>query len=634
MRASITAAALGMMVAAIAVPAAVPVRTLRLPATAYEYASVPLPAHFESARTVDNTPADNPITNDGATLGRVLFYDTALSGNGTTSCSSCHRQQHAFADPNRVSRGFRGHLTDRHAMNLTGLRYRASGRFFWEERGGNLEQMVLLPVRDPIEMGGDPARLPQTLAALPYYPDLFHRAFGDSAITEDRIAKALAQFLRSLVSYRSRFDEELARAGSDESEFEHFTRQENHGKALFLRNCATCHFEAREFRFETLRPANNGTDLDPRSADGGLADLTLNALDAGRFKSPSLRNVEVAGPYMHNGSLATLESVVDHYSRSFKRHPNLDLRMQALNFTDSEKAALVAFLKTLTDRAFLSDPRFSDPFVPPGATAPPVAASVPVPPPTGPLPPRGHAEAVIARVMSFDGNGDGRVAAAELPQRMQDIVRRADRNGDGALDREEIRASTSSSEEIGVGIGISLRSTRDIRVTPRVPRDPGLAGLLDDLSLPPDRRVAVFAALAQAEADTTKTVAASLDTLRQEVRGLVTEAQFAALNERIQEHGRTIRRFLSDSAATAGRPTLPGMPSFDVRALGLASDAVTGVRAALDRHLERMRVLATDRAPLLRRLTPVLSPEELADFAASLERHSPIIARPEPSPRS
>src|SRR6185503_9880359 len=201
-----------MMGAAVAAQTVVPVPTVRLPDTPYEYANEPLPAHFQGAGAVDNTPADNPITNDGATLGCVLFYDTALSANGKTSCSSCHKQEHAFADPNRVSRGFDGRFTDRHAMNLTGLRYYARARFFWDDRGANLEDMVLLPVRNPIEMGEDPSRLPQKLAALPYYPELFRRAFGDPAITEPRMAKALAQFLRSLVSYRSRFDEGMARA--------------------------------------------------------------------------------------------------------------------------------------------------------------------------------------------------------------------------------------------------------------------------------------------------------------------------------------------------------------------------------------------------------------------------------------
>ena len=280
--------ALAMVGAAVAAQKVVPVRTLRLPDTAYEYANVPLPAHFQGARAIDNTPGDNPITNDGATLGRVLFYDPALSANNTTSCSSCHKQQHAFADPNRVSRGFDGRFTDRHAMNLTGLRYHPRARFFWDERGDNLEETVLLPVRNPIEMGGDPARLPQKLAALPYYPQLFRRAFGDPAITEPRIARALAQFLRSLVSYRSRFDEGMARAQSDEDDFENFTRQENRGKARFRRNCATCHSEAEEFPFALLLPSNNGTELDPRSADGGFAaSRSTGSMPAASSRRPS-----------------------------------------------------------------------------------------------------------------------------------------------------------------------------------------------------------------------------------------------------------------------------------------------------------------------------------------------------------
>src|SRR5262245_52389847 len=142
MKTAVTLSALAMLGASLAPQRGVPVRTLRLPGTAYEYANVPLPAYFQSVRGVDNTPADNPITNDGATLGRVLFYDTSLSANGTTSCSSCHKQQHAFADPNRVSRGVDGRFTDRHAMNLTELRYYPRARFFWDERGGNLEDMV------------------------------------------------------------------------------------------------------------------------------------------------------------------------------------------------------------------------------------------------------------------------------------------------------------------------------------------------------------------------------------------------------------------------------------------------------------------------------------------------------------
>jgi len=422
----------------------------------------------------------------------------------------------------------------------------------------------------------------------------------------------------------------MARARSFEDDFENFTRQENHGKALFLRNCASCHFEAEETPFGLLQPRNNGTELDPASADGGLADITLNALDAGRFKSPTLRNVEVAGPYMHNGSLATLEDVVEHYSRKFNRHPNIDVRMDTLNFTPSEKAALVAFMKALTDRAFLTDPRFSDPFEPTGASAPPVTPFSPAPPPKAPLPPRGDVDAVVARVMSFDANGDGRVARVELPDRMQDVVKRGDRNGDAALDREEILAIASVSVVIGEGTGMPPRIARKIPVTVRALRDPGLAGLLDDLKLPPDRRAAALAAVAQAEADTTNAVMASVETLRAEVRAIVTAQQFAVLEGTLQSQVTTIRAFLQSVTASAGRSTSP-IPTLDVDAVGraaqLTGDALTGVRSASDRLVERTRVLATDHSGLLRRLAPVLTAEELADFAASVERHSAILVR-------
>jgi cytochrome c peroxidase len=164
-------------------------------------------------------------------------------------------------------------------------------------------------------------------------------------------------------------------------DFPNFSVQENRGKALFLSNCAGCHKQGRDAHFVAIAPANNGLDADYKNTDGGVGNITFSATDIGRFKSPSLRNVEVTAPYMHDGRFDTLEKVVDHYSKGVKPHPNLDERMRQvnpaplaaapsgpevtprhLNFTDSEKAALVAFLKTLTDHKFLSDPKFSDPF--------------------------------------------------------------------------------------------------------------------------------------------------------------------------------------------------------------------------------------------------------------------------------
>jgi len=359
-------------------------RALHLPDTPYHYADLDLPAYFKTpdARTFDrNTPKDNPVTDAGATLGRVLFYDTQLSANNTVSCGSCHVQKHAFADPNRFSKGFEGKRTDRHSTSLANLRYSFRGRFFWDERTGNLEEAALVPIQSKIEMGQDLTRLMEVLAQDKHYPELFQKAFGDGKVTPERIGKALAQFLRSMVSYQSKYDEGRAKVTSAHDDFPNFTSQENRGKALFLSNCAICHLPGQDAHFVMIAPANDGLDADFKNNDGGVGDITLDGPDIGRFKSPSLRNVDLTAPYMHDGRFDTLEKVIDHYSKGVKPHPNLDIKLRQLNaappaalasgaevaprhfnFTDSEKAALIAFLKTLTDHKFVTDPKFSDPF--------------------------------------------------------------------------------------------------------------------------------------------------------------------------------------------------------------------------------------------------------------------------------
>jgi cytochrome c peroxidase len=342
-------------------------RTLRLPETPYRYTDLDLPAHFKTraARRFDNTPSDNPVTDAGATLGRVLFYDTRLSANNTVACGSCHHQSRAFVDPNRFSKGFEGKLTDRNAPSLVNLRYSPRGRFFWDERVRSLEAQTLMPIQSKTEMGRELPKLVEALRADDRYPELFRKAFGDPEITAGRVSRALAQFLRSLVSYQSKYDEGLGQVLSVRDDFPNFTAEENRGKALFLRSCASCHLPGgQDAHFVLDRPLNNGLDADARkTVDGGVGDITLNAGDLGRFKSPSLRNVELTAPYMHDGRLATLEAVIDHYSRDVKPHPNVDGRVRRrLNLRDADRAALVAFLKTLTDRKFVTDPKFADPF--------------------------------------------------------------------------------------------------------------------------------------------------------------------------------------------------------------------------------------------------------------------------------
>ncbi len=341
-------------------------RTLRLPEPPYRYADPALPEHFKTpaARRFDNTPASNRVTDAGATLGRVLFYDTRLSANNTVACATCHQQSRGFVDPDRFSKGFAGKRTDRHAPSLVNLRYYPRGRFFWDERATSLEDQVLKPIQSKVEMGQELTRLVEILARDKHYPELYRKAFGDDRITPDRTAKALAQFLRSLVSYRSKYDEGMAKANSVRDDFANFTAEENRGKTLFLNRCANCHLPGGQAaHFNTNRPLNNGLDASIRTADGGVGDLTLNPAQVGLFKAPSLRNVEVTGPYMHDGRFATLAAVIDHYSEGVKAHPNRDPRVRRrLNFSRGEKAALVAFLRTLTDQHFLTDPRFADPF--------------------------------------------------------------------------------------------------------------------------------------------------------------------------------------------------------------------------------------------------------------------------------
>jgi cytochrome c peroxidase len=274
-------------------------------------------------------------------------------------------QAHAFADTKPSSNGLHGGQTDRRAMPLVNLRYYQRARFFWDERAGNLEEMVMLPIQNRIEMGQDLGRLVDTLSRDATYPPLFARAFGDRQISEQRIGKALAQFVRSIVSYQSRYDEGRAGARSARDDFENFTRQENRGKALFMRNCSACHMKDGNEHFFVPTPANTGLRGGNPTADGGVGDVTLRAADLGSFKSPSLRNVEVTAPYGHDGRFATLDAVIDHYSDTAILDPSIGylIPVGPLKYTASEKVALIAFLRTLTDQKLLTDARFSNPFV-------------------------------------------------------------------------------------------------------------------------------------------------------------------------------------------------------------------------------------------------------------------------------
>lgn len=349
---------------------------LTLPASPLNYANPALPAYLSAGPIAAqrNTPPGNPVTDWGASLGRVLFYDTRLSANTTIACASCHVQARGFSDPEVLSRGFRGGVTGRHSMGLLNAAYYPNGRFFWDERAATLEAQVLQPIQDTVEMGMSLDLLVARLAAVSWYPTLFERAFGTPAVTSDRIARALAQFVRSMVSYQTKFDAGRAtlppQANLAQAVFPNFTPQEQLGKALFFDpargNCAACHGTET---FTAPGARNNGLDL--VSADPGTAAVTGNPADHGHFKVPSLRGVAERAPYMHDGRFATLEAVIDHYSTGVQDAPTLSppLRgpggaVRRANFTPQERAALVAFLGTLSDPVLATDPRWASPFRP------------------------------------------------------------------------------------------------------------------------------------------------------------------------------------------------------------------------------------------------------------------------------
>lgn len=342
---------------------------LRLPEEPYNYARPQVPKHFYEQFVLiqDNTPDSNIITDWGATLGRVLFYDKRLSANGSVSCASCHQQRFGFTDTAQFSTGFMGGLTPRHSMSLVNARYYLNGRFFWDERAETLEEQVLHPIQDPLEMGMSLDAVTQRLASTPFYPILFERAFGSAEITSDKMSRALAQFIRSIVSYRSRYDQELEKVGNRLMPFPGFSAAENLGKTIFFTNkkinCSGCH-TTDLFVLDNAR----NTGLHTVSKDLGLATHTNNPEDIGKFKTPSLRLAALRGRFMHDGSILGLRNVVEHYNKGIQQNPNLDSHLIAdgqpirMELTPEEVDAVVAFLATLNDEALLSDEKYADPF--------------------------------------------------------------------------------------------------------------------------------------------------------------------------------------------------------------------------------------------------------------------------------
>ncbi|NIJ45280.1 cytochrome c peroxidase [Wenyingzhuangia heitensis] len=373
-----------------------PLFKLDLPEEYYNYANIELPNYykeskfpdafqFEAVTIYDNTPKDNLITDAGATLGRVLFYDTKLSSNGTISCASCHNFEHGFSDSEILSIGFEGGRTRRHSMGIVNARFYAGGQFFWDERAKTLEDQVLMPFQDDIEMGLTLDELIHIIKNQSYYALLFEDAFGNDNITSDRISKSLAQFIRSIVSVTSKYDKARGDVESPLDDFPNFTAKENEGKKLFYMprtltngesgSCVGCHqteafigpLPVNNFRLTTFA-TSNGLDL-ISTTDLGVNEATNNINDIGKFKFPSLKNIAIRPPYMHDGRFSTLEEVIDHYSFGIQNNTalitplvNSNGEVGQFNFTETEKEALLAFLNTLTDNEMLTDEKYSNPF--------------------------------------------------------------------------------------------------------------------------------------------------------------------------------------------------------------------------------------------------------------------------------
>jgi len=326
-----------------------------------------------------------------ATLGRVLFYDENLSEDRSISCASCHKQELAFSDDVAFSKGILDRDTDRNSLALGSVfnfnvyygNETNGGNgipFFWDNRASTVQEQSKQTFANEKEMGMEIHEVVERVNEQEYYGPLFKAAFGESnQVTNDQVLDAVSEFINAMGSTNSTYDQALDKYYEEFGDVDDyslinnslpgFTAQQNLGKTLFVQNCASCH-NATNSRPLKMK-ANNGLELE--YVDAGIGDLpNASSSDYGMFKVPTLRNIALTGPYMHDGSLASLEDVIEHYSTGIKNHPNLSRELREgesswgepmkFNFSSEDKAALVAFLNTFTDETFLQDQRYANPF--------------------------------------------------------------------------------------------------------------------------------------------------------------------------------------------------------------------------------------------------------------------------------
>lgn len=327
--------------------------------------SLKIPSHFPDMKI----PADNPMTVEGVALGRKLFYEKKLSGDNTMSCAACHAPENSFSDPNQFSVGIDGIPGNRNSMALINLGWQDF--FFWDGRSKTLEEQILEPVENPIEMHQSWINAVAKLNGDMNYRNLFFKAFGEEGINSTKVSKAIAQFLRTMISGSSKFDvmykyeNSLTLSPSEQAILVAITVEEWGGYDLFKSlngaDCFHCHngplMQVKKF-------SNNG--LDALFSDLGRGIITGNSNDNGKFKVPSLRNVALTAPYMHDGRFATLDQVIEHYSSGIQMSSTIDPLIEfasqgGVQLDAQEKDLLKKFLNTLTDYSFISNPEFQDP---------------------------------------------------------------------------------------------------------------------------------------------------------------------------------------------------------------------------------------------------------------------------------
>lgn len=320
------------------------------------YKTTPYTLSIPSSLPSMQIPADNPLTVEGVALGRKLFYDPILSANGKQACASCHRQSYAFTDSTLAfSVGVDNLEGVRNAMPLFNLGFQK--KFFWDGGAADLESQVIGPIQNPLEMHETLPNVLQKLQNNSEYPNLFYKAFGTDQITIPMLMKAIAQFERTLISGNSKYDKYKRGEVT-------LTPQEMNGLALYQNDkkgdCIHCHTLGSTFSDFEFR----NTGLDSIYTDPGRYKITLKAADSGKFKTPSLRNIAVTAPYMHDGRFKTLQECLDHYNTGFHYASNLDGSLQIAvkgRMSNQDMIDIIAFLKTLTDTSFLNNPNFSNP---------------------------------------------------------------------------------------------------------------------------------------------------------------------------------------------------------------------------------------------------------------------------------